>query len=84
MNWALLGATLLPSLLIILGIVYGFGKWSSKIDANTQATEHLTEAYEKQFQAIETNIHSHDVRLENHETRLTSAEKEITQLKYKN
>lgn len=94
MNWAMLIATIVPSLLIIFGLVFGFGKWSSHIEDRigrvfeklsgelgnlTKATEHLTSVNEKQTESF----HSLSLRVENHETRITVVEREITELKHK-
>lgn len=83
MSWLQTLAEALPGIAIVVGLIYGFGRWSSKIDANTKATENLTDAFDKEAKTVSTSLMAHEVRLENHETRLNVVEKEVTNLKYK-
>jgi len=73
-DWALLGAAAIPDILALGGIIYGFGKWSSKIDENIKAMDRLTNSYEKKNGENDNKFDKIDDKLDNHETRLVKLE----------
>jgi hypothetical protein len=45
------------------GAVYGLGKFGAKVDANTVATEKLTEAFSLQTESVGNTLTDHEVRI---------------------
>lgn len=61
-----------------LGTVVAFfhqaGRFSAKVDANTRATDRLTDAFEKHVEKVDERLTQHGEKLADHEARLHSLE----------
>lgn len=56
-------ATLVPSLVILLGVIFAILRWIGKVDRNTEATEALTKAFSAFSDRIGLRVDDHEVRI---------------------
>ena len=56
-------ATLVPSGITVAGTLIVFFRWVGKVDANTKATEKLTDAFNGFQEKISDRVADHEIRL---------------------
>lgn len=53
----------------ILGFIWGIARWTTRIDANTSATDKLTQIFEHFVERVGTTLEDHGTRITRLETR---------------
>lgn len=65
------------------GLIFGAGKFSENVKANTRMTEKLSDALDKHFTWSAQVVKEHDERFHDHDKRIESAHNRIDNLENK-